>query len=176
MKVTGTIAVALLSAICKGMSSAPDYIADSPTAELDSLGVDQINRASTQYAHPTWDLATSTPKLQSDLNQGYFGSGNLKAAENSPTSSSSSSYDYSYEVELSGFDGSITHYYVSYSDPFVSGAVGVGHAKPTPTPAPATSKRTKCDGEFPGLLSILGIDLGLRLNLLLLGIDACVAL
>ncbi|KAI8325288.1 hypothetical protein GQ54DRAFT_301959 [Martensiomyces pterosporus] len=92
------------------------------------------------------------------------------------TTSSTSSYDYSYGVDLSGFDGSITHYYVSYSNPWVSGAVGVGHETPTPTPAAATEEGVVCDKNFPGLLSWLGIDLGLRLNLELTGLDACVAL
>ncbi|KAJ2002836.1 hypothetical protein GGI04_002914 [Coemansia thaxteri] len=97
----------------------------------------------------------------------------------STTTSSSSTYDYSFAVGLSGFDGSITHYFVSYSDPYVSGSVGVGHAQPTPTPVSTTTivnKGVICDKEFPALLSGLGLDLGVRLNLMIIGIDACIAL
>ncbi|KAJ2805965.1 hypothetical protein H4R20_001878 [Coemansia guatemalensis] len=177
MKITGAVAVVLLPAVCKGMSSAPDGMAYSPSEELDSLYVEQIDRASTKYGRPTWGPATRPPPFQSDTYEGYNSNSDPRAEEGEPTpSSSSSSYDYSYEVALSGFDGSITHYYVSYSDPFISGAVGVGHAKPTPTPTPVVVKGTKCDQEFPGLLSGLGIDIGLRLNLAFIGIDACVAL
>ncbi|KAJ2877388.1 hypothetical protein H4R27_006231, partial [Coemansia aciculifera] len=94
----------------------------------------------------------------------------------SSSSSSSSAYDYSFAVGLSGFDGSITHYSVSYSDPYVSGIVGVGHAQPTVAPVTVVNNGVVCNKDFPGLLSFLGLDLGIRLNLLLLGIDACVAL
>ncbi|KAJ2067197.1 hypothetical protein GGI08_001496 [Coemansia sp. S2] len=93
-----------------------------------------------------------------------------------PTSSSSTTYDYSFAVGLSGFDGSITHYSVSYSDPFVSGVIGSGHVEPTPGPITVVNNGVVCNKDFPGLLSFLGLDLGIRLNLLLLGIDACVAL
>ncbi|KAJ1667320.1 hypothetical protein IW140_001945 [Coemansia sp. RSA 1813] len=92
------------------------------------------------------------------------------------TSSSSSSYDYSFGVNLSGFDGSITHYYVSYSDPYVSGEIGVGPSQPTPTETRIINQGVACDRSFAGLLSGIGLDLGLRLNLSFIGIDACVAL
>ncbi|KAJ2316526.1 hypothetical protein GGI00_006986 [Coemansia sp. RSA 2681] len=92
------------------------------------------------------------------------------------TSTTSTGYDYSFAVGISGFNGSITHYSVSYSDPYVSGIVGVGHAEPTPTPPPVVNIGIVCNKDFPGLLSILGLDLGIRLNLSLLGIDACIAL
>ncbi|KAJ2445396.1 hypothetical protein GGF42_006014 [Coemansia sp. RSA 2424] len=92
------------------------------------------------------------------------------------TTTTSTGYDYSFAVGISGFNGSITHYSVSYSDPYVSGIVGVGHAEPTPTPPPVVNIGIVCNKDFPGLLSILGLDLGIRLNLSLLGIDACIAL
>ncbi|KAJ1726121.1 hypothetical protein LPJ61_005405, partial [Coemansia biformis] len=76
-----------------------------------------------------------------------------------------------FAVDLSGYDGSITHYHVSYSDPQISGEVGVGHVDPTPTPAaPIIIQGVVCDRSFPGLLSgLLGLDLGLRINLALIG-------
>ncbi|KAJ2401323.1 hypothetical protein GGI23_001477 [Coemansia sp. RSA 2559] len=90
--------------------------------------------------------------------------------------SASSSDHYSFGVELSGYDGSITHYYVSYSDPYVSGEVGVGPSQPKPTETRVINLGVTCDKTFPGLLSGIGLDLGLRLNLSLIGIDTCVAL
>ncbi|KAJ1820463.1 hypothetical protein LPJ56_003434 [Coemansia sp. RSA 2599] len=115
------------------------------------------------------------PPVPTATAQGYVDDYVPKAsASPSTTSSSSSSYDYSFGVALSGYDGSITHYYVSYSDPYVSGAVGVGHTDPTPTPeASKPVEGVVCDKNFPSLLSALHLDLGLRLNLMLIGINAC---
>ncbi|KAJ2012269.1 hypothetical protein IWW57_006368 [Coemansia sp. S610] len=112
---------------------------------------------------------TTPPTTSSSSSQGQL-------PKPTSSSSSSSSYDYSFEVGLSGFDGSITHYSLSYSDPYVSGVVGVGHSQPTPSPITVVNNGIVCNRDFPGLLSFLGLDLGLRLNLSLLGIDACLAL
>ncbi|ORX69954.1 hypothetical protein DL89DRAFT_149258 [Linderina pennispora] len=92
------------------------------------------------------------------------------------TSTSSTSYDYSYEIDLSGFNSKITHFFVSYSDPWVSGGVGVGSVLPKPTPPPPPTLGVICDRSFPGLLAGIGLDLGLRLNLSLIGINACIGL
>ncbi|KAJ2512360.1 hypothetical protein GGI11_004762 [Coemansia sp. RSA 2049] len=124
-------------------------------------------------ATPRLPTRSSYPRATSTAS----GHNNLKETEAmTEVPTTSSSYDYSFGVNLSGYDGSITHYYVSYSDPYVSGEVGVGPNHPKPTEAAGGSQGFVCDRSFPGLLSGLGLDLGLRLNLLFIGLDACVAL
>ncbi|KAJ2153904.1 hypothetical protein J3F82_001626 [Coemansia sp. RSA 637] len=167
MKLFGVFGIALLPIISHALSSAPSNSVHV-NGELDGLEADYVER----IAMPTQVAATkSLPQ------SGVHTSANGKA-ETTPTitSNTSSSYSYSYIVALSGHDGSITHYYVSYSDPYASGAVGVGHSEPMGTSTPTPASSFDCTLAYPGLLSILGIDLGLRLNLLFLGIDACVAL
>ncbi|KAJ2747063.1 hypothetical protein GGI20_000867 [Coemansia sp. BCRC 34301] len=125
---------------------------------------------------PTARVSPGRPLPVPTINSSGNAADQAQAASATP---SSSGYDYSFAVGLSGFDGSITHYSVSYSDPYVSGIVGVGHAEPTPTPPAATTvvnNGISCNKSFPGLLSGLGLDLGIRLNLLIIGIDACIAL
>ncbi|KAJ2455189.1 hypothetical protein EV183_000924 [Coemansia sp. RSA 2336] len=167
MRLCGLIVLFGVPALGRAASSAPTNLAQGTASELEMLDSEQADRA--QYGTPTWGPATRPPVFQSNL----YGQ---SVKEETTSSSSSSSYDYSYAVAFSGFDGSITHYYVSYSDPYVSGAVGVGHVDPTPTPTQIITEGTVCDKTFPGLLSGIGLDLGLRLNLSLIGVDACVAL
>ncbi|KAJ1957714.1 hypothetical protein EC988_000688 [Linderina pennispora] len=128
------------------------------------------------YAHNNIDRYSSN-------NHGYPSyilPGKEQISPNNPTPTatptSSTSYDYSYEVDLSGFNSKITHFFVSYSDPWISGGVGVGSVLPKPTPPPPPTLGVICDRSFPGLLAGLGLDLGLRLNLSLIGINACVGL
>ncbi|KAJ2632261.1 hypothetical protein GGF44_003829 [Coemansia sp. RSA 1694] len=119
---------------------------------------------------------TSTTSTASTTSTTSTASTTSTTSSTRTTSTTSTGYDYSFAVGISGFNGSITHYSVSYSDPYVSGIVGVGHAEPTPTPPPVVNNGIVCNKDFPGLLSILGLDLGIRLNLSLIGIDACIAL
>ncbi|KAJ2499241.1 hypothetical protein GGH96_003687 [Coemansia sp. RSA 1972] len=169
MKLFGVFGIVLLPIISHALSSAPSNTVQAAN-ELGGLETDFVERNAT----PTQVAATKTLALS-----GVQTSANGKAEttpSTTPSTTSSSSYNYSYIVALSGHDGSITHYYVSYSDPYVSGAVGVGHSEPMGTSTPTPALSSDCTLAYPGLLSILGIDLGLRLNLLFLGIDACVAL
>ncbi|KAJ1855131.1 hypothetical protein GGH12_003951 [Coemansia sp. RSA 1822] len=167
MKLSGLFGIALFPVITHALSSAPSNSAQM-VSELGGLDADNVER----NAMPTQVAATKTLAPQSGVHTSAYS----KAETTPTTTSSSSSYDYSYIVALSGYDGSISHYYVSYSDPYVSGAVGVGHAEPMGTSTPVPGPSSDCTLAYPGLLSIIGIDLGLRLNLLFLGIDACVAL
>ncbi|KAJ2375962.1 hypothetical protein IW150_002254 [Coemansia sp. RSA 2607] len=158
-----------LPLLATAASTAPDAAAHSMASVVDAVEASPVIRASAQRRPPP-PIPTATP-------QGYYDDNPPKASGTLPPASSSlSSYDYSFGVNLSGFDGVITHYYVSYSDPYVSGAVGVGPSDPTPTPKPQVTEGVVCDKKFPGLLSGIGLDLGLRLNLMLIGIDACIAL
>ncbi|KAI9506801.1 hypothetical protein BX070DRAFT_218572 [Coemansia spiralis] len=171
-KLPGFAVMFALPLISSALSSAP-----SLSALSSSINVVESNAASARYAGPTPGPPVKPPQFHTGTTQGFYDQYEPRIlTSSSHSSSSSSSYDYSFGVNLSGFDGSITHYYVSYSDPYVSGAVGVGPSDPTPTQTQIITEGVVCDKKFPGLLSGLGLDLGLRLNLLLIGIDACVAL
>ncbi|KAJ1644493.1 hypothetical protein J3B02_004157 [Coemansia erecta] len=162
--------------VTSAASTAPELSALSMVSGLDIAEASQVGRISMQRS-PMSKLppVRQPPPIPTATAQGYVDDYEPKASA-SPSTTSSSSYDYSFGVALSGYDGSITHYYVSYSDPYVSGAVGVGHTDPTPTPESKPVEGIVCDKNFPSLLSGLHLDLGLRLNLMLIGINACVAL
>ncbi|KAJ2707741.1 hypothetical protein FB645_000514 [Coemansia sp. IMI 203386] len=169
--------VLVLPLIAKAASTAPELSAHSGVSGFDIPEQSQVGKA-TMQRNPMSNLPSvrPPPPIPTATAQGYVDDYQPKASANVSPTTSSSSYDYSFAVNLSGFDGSITHYYVSYSDPFVSGAVGVGHTDPTPTPEVKPVVGVVCDKGFPSLLSGLGLDLGLRLNLLLIGVNACLAL
>ncbi|KAJ2714063.1 hypothetical protein H4R19_001926 [Coemansia spiralis] len=170
MKLLATaVGIAALAIGNRAASSAPAAAALGLSSELGSLGPEHVERRSSDNGGIAWRTLSPPDLRQTVSSQSH--------PPPMPTADSSSSYHYSFAVDLSGFDGSITHYHVSYSDPQVSGEVGVGHAEPTPTPVtPIIIHGLVCDESFPGLLSGLGLDLGLRLNLGLIGVDACVAL
>lgn len=86
--------------------------------------------------------------------------------------SNTTPYNYGITVEVSD---STTHYSVSYSNTLVSITAGVGHDEPMPTSIPNATK-DKCNGTLLGLLSGLGIDLGISLDLSILGINVCLGI
>ncbi|KAJ2780435.1 hypothetical protein H4R18_003454 [Coemansia javaensis] len=179
MRVHRAAALAALLAACQAASTAPAPAAHSLPPELESLGPEQVARRTAEYGAGMWQSAARPDSRYSSMFAPLHRPGTPSFQPALPptpttTSSSSSSYDYSFVVDLSGFDGSITHYHVSYSDPWVSGEVGSGHVEPTPTPVPPPRRGSVCDSSFPGLLSFLGLDLGVRLGIELIG--ACVAL
>ncbi|KAJ2726551.1 hypothetical protein GGI07_000493 [Coemansia sp. Benny D115] len=182
VRATEFVLALALPLIANAASTAPNVSALSYDSEpASAAALSQVERESVVRIPQTRAPSSRPPPPVPTATSQGFVEEEIKPSATSkfiPTSTSSSSYDYSFGVALSGFDGTITHYYVSYSNPYISGAIGVGPKDPTPTPPPTSDAQgVVCDRQhFPGLLSFLGLDLGLRLNLMLIGIDACVAL
>ncbi|KAJ2773630.1 hypothetical protein IWQ57_001207 [Coemansia nantahalensis] len=172
MKLLATAAgIAALAIGCRAASSAPGASTLGPPGELGSLGPEHAQRI---YGDGiAWRTASNMGQSPQPQNSQHLSPEYLPLSPPPTTSSGHTSF----AVNLSGFDGSITHYHISYSDPQVSGEVGVGHVEPTPTLAAIATQGVVCDQSFPGLLSgLLGLDLGVRLNLGFTGVGACIAL
>lgn len=94
----------------------------------------------------------------------------IHASPESSELSNTTPYNYGIPAEASD---STAHYSVSYSNPLVSITAGVGHDEPTPIP---DANKDKCNGTLLALLSGLGIDLGISLDLSILGINVCLGI